>query len=203
MKRFIFGALLLSLCFVFYSCGSKKNETGEIYVNPVYKENLTEACDIFAKRYTVDFAELKTKFGIPVRTVIDSVMIDTQKEAYDSTFTFYYKNITFHYYKRSKDKTYLCTGVELTGEFRAKQFTIQANEPKEEVLSLFGESTIKKEKDNYEELTYTLYKEEGGAYYDSIILIFADGKFAGMRYEPYFEIYSETSDADAQQGNVY
>lgn len=203
MKRFICAALLLSSCFVFYSCGNKNNQTEEIYVNPVFKENLTEACDIFAKRYSVDYSELKTKFGIPVRTAIDSVMIDTQKETYDSTFTFYYKNITFHYYKRSKDKTYLCTGVELTGEFRAKQFTILANESKEELLSLFGEPSFKKEKENFQELTYTLYKEEGGTYYDSIVLIFSDDKFVGMRYEPYLEIYSETKDTDTQQENIY
>jgi hypothetical protein len=204
MKSFFFTILLSALCFVFYSCGNKKVETNEVYVNPVFKENLNEVCDIILRRYSVDFTELKTKFGIPVRTVIDSVQLDTEQQTYDSTFAFYYKNITLRYYKRSTDKKYFNTGVELTGQFRAKQFTIIANETKEEVLTLFGPPLLDKNNENSEELTYTLYKDETGAYYDSIVLIFANEQYVGMRYEPYLEIYPEASnDKNNQQENLY
>lgn len=205
MKKLFSVLLLLAVCVVLYSCENKKDAVKEGYVNPVFKENLNEIYDVISKRYSIDYTEVKKKFGDPVKVTIDSVQSEANQEVYDSTFVFAYKNVSFHYYKRSVDKKYLSMGTDFTGEFKTKSFTLTLNESKDEILTLLGNPALVNTTDYTEELTYTLYKDENGAYYDSIILIFYEEKFTGLRYVPYVEIYTETSNSNnnKEQGTNY
>lgn len=195
MKRLILPSVFITALLIICSCNNKPEMKTE-YVNPVFKENLTEIFDIMSKRYIVDFSEVKKKFEDLISTEIDSVQSSINELVYDSTFVFHYKKINFHYYKRSTDKKYILTELDLSGEFKAKQFILSLTTTKDEFLALFGNPvlTTADENANWEELTYSLYKDEEGAYYDSFTFIFTDGKFTGIRYTPYVEIYPETND---------
>ena len=201
MKLLTKGLVILTSCILLYSCGEKKVEVKEKYVNPAFLENLTDAYETVNKRFSLDFKDLKKRFGEPAKIAIDSVIGQTinERDIYDSTYTFTYKNQIFHYQKRTYDQKYFLTEIDINGDFRAKQFTLQMNEPKDEFLSYFGDPSITTVKDNREELTYALYKDEEGVYYDSFVFIFVDGKYTGLKYIPYLEIYPE--EQEQQQNN--
>lgn len=200
MKKLLTFKTLFFLSLLLISCGGKKIVTIDDTTNPVYRENLLEIYNVMIKRYEVDFKDLKKLFGEPVKTEIDSTLADLDKETYDSTFTFTYKTIIFHYYKRTYDKKYLFTRVDLGGEFKTKQFVLSLDQTKDEVLSLFGEPTQTKNVGiSSEELTYPLSKDDAGAYYDTILLYFTDGKFSGVSYIPYLEIYEKKNQEQQQE----
>lgn len=198
MKKFLLLLTLPCVIFLTASCGNKK-ETSENYVNPVFKENLNEVFDVLKKRFIVDFADVKTKFGEPAQIEIDSLQNPTDERFYDSTYVFTYKTIAFHFQKRSRDKTYFLTGLDLNGEFKAKQFNIIKDMPKEDFLLLFGPPALTSTDEALEELTYALYKDEEGAFYDSFIFYFVEGKFLGMKYSPYIEIYPQQNNGEEEQ----
>jgi len=202
MKKPIFFFLIPLLFALVCSCNNKPEMKTE-YINPVYRENLSEVLEILSKRYLVDFADVKKKFEDLQTTEIDSVQNPIKENVYDSTWVYHFKKINFYYYKRALDKRIFLTQLDLAGEFKAKQFTLQVTTTKEEFINLFGEPilTSADENANWEELTYSLYKDDENKFYDTFTFRFVDGKFAGMRYVPYLELYPENSGQD-ENGNT-
>lgn len=199
MKKILPLLLAAGIIFISSACGDKKEST-ENYVNPVFKENLNEVFEVIKKRFIVDFADVKTKFGEPVQIEIDSLQNPTDERFYDSTFVFTYKTVAFHFQKRARDKVYFLTGLDLNGEFKAKQFTITKDMPREDFLILFGQPAFTSTDEALEELTYAIYKDEEGAFYDSFKFYFVEGKFIGLKYSPYLEIYPVQEGEESGQG---
>ncbi len=193
MKKPVMVLFAFSAAILFFSCGQKKVESKEFYVNPVFRENLTEIFDFISKRYILDYDDLLKKFGPPNKKNIDSILSEVDESVYDSTFILAYNKISFHYYKRSNDKKMLFTGVDLIGDFKAKSFNLKAGESKEEIIAIFGDPSRIEEKEYSVEFNYPLYKDEEGKSYDTIIFVFVEDKLVGINYVPYIEIYPDTS----------
>jgi hypothetical protein len=198
MKKLVTVLFGLAAVFIFFSCQQKKEEKKEIYINPVFKENLSEVYDIISKRYILEYDDLLKRFGAPVKKTIDSVQSETNEALFDSTFVLAYDKVSFHYYKRTSDKKVLFTGVDLTGDFKGKQFILKSGAASDEIILLFGDPSRTDEKGNSIEFSYPLYKDEEGKSYDTLIFVFVEDKLVGINYVPYIDIYPDTTDEQQQ-----
>lgn len=185
MKKIFMALSIITAILAFSSCQKKNDANNENYVNPAFKENLSEVYGIISKRYVLDYNDMLLKFGQPATRIIDSVQSEENDALFDSTFVISYPKTTFHYYKRTSDKKFIFTGVDLAGDFKAKQFILKAGSTREEITELFGEPVKTEEKENKIEISYPLYKDEEGKYFDTLIFVFSEDKFIAIRYVPY------------------
>jgi hypothetical protein len=195
MKKIIRAIFVIAAMATFFSC-QKKEENKEIYVNPAFKENLSEVFDVISKRYIIDYNDLEKKFGPPTGRIIDSLQSGENEAVFDSTFIITFNKTTFHYYKKTSDKKFIFTGVDLKGDFKAKQFTLTSGSSREYITELFGEPLKTNEKINSIEMSYPIYKDEEGKSYDTIIFIFVEDKFVGINYVPYIETAEDTGSGE-------